>query len=65
MAADKTMSHLELLMQKGDIQGPPYSMPEGLVPTCTQVVLAGKTISIVSVIMRESHWSRADLKVGV
>lgn len=27
---DKTMSHLELLMQKGDIQGPPYSMPEGI-----------------------------------
>ncbi|KAL0946145.1 hypothetical protein HGRIS_012410 [Hohenbuehelia grisea] len=25
---DKTMSHLELLMQKGDIQGPPYVMPE-------------------------------------
>ncbi|TFK75668.1 hypothetical protein BDN72DRAFT_449856 [Pluteus cervinus] len=25
---DKTMSHLELLMQKGDIQGPPYIMPE-------------------------------------
>lgn len=25
---DKTMSHLELLMQKGDIQGPPYAMPE-------------------------------------
>ncbi|KAG5351599.1 hypothetical protein C0989_005652 [Termitomyces sp. Mn162] len=24
---DKTMSHLELLMQKGDIQGPPYMMP--------------------------------------
>lgn len=24
------MSHLELLMQKGDIQGPPYSMPEGI-----------------------------------
>jgi hypothetical protein len=23
---DKTMSHLELLMQKGDIQGPPYIM---------------------------------------
>ena len=62
---DKTMSHLELLMQKGDIQGPPYSMPEGLVPTCAQVVLAGKTISVVGVIMRESHWSRANLKVGV
>lgn len=27
---DKTMSHLELLMQKGDIQGPPYNMPEGI-----------------------------------
>jgi hypothetical protein len=27
---DKTMSHLEVLMQKGDIQGPPYTMPEGL-----------------------------------
>lgn len=25
---DKTMSHLELLMQKGDIQGPPYTMAE-------------------------------------
>ena len=25
---DKTMSHLELLMQKGDIQGPPYAMPD-------------------------------------
>ncbi|KAG6868341.1 hypothetical protein C0993_004681 [Termitomyces sp. T159_Od127] len=25
---DKTMSHLELLMQKGDIQGPPYMMPD-------------------------------------
>ena len=25
---DKTMSHLELLMQKGDIQGPPYIMPD-------------------------------------
>lgn len=25
---DKTMSHLELLMQKGDIQGPPYTMPD-------------------------------------
>ncbi|KAG6829911.1 hypothetical protein H0H92_002934 [Tricholoma furcatifolium] len=25
---DKTMSHLELLMQKGDIQGPPYVMPD-------------------------------------
>lgn len=23
---DKTMSHLELLMQKGEIQGPPYAM---------------------------------------
>lgn len=27
---DKTMSHLELLMQKGDIQGPPFSMPEDI-----------------------------------
>lgn len=27
---DKTMSHLELLMQKGDIQGPPYVMPEDI-----------------------------------
>ncbi|KAF7978753.1 hypothetical protein HWV62_44774 [Athelia sp. TMB] len=27
---DKTMSHLELLMQKGDIQGPPYNMPDGI-----------------------------------
>jgi len=25
---DKTMSHLELLMQKGDIQGPPYTMSD-------------------------------------
>ncbi|KAF8208282.1 hypothetical protein K438DRAFT_1713130 [Mycena galopus ATCC 62051] len=25
---DKTMSHLELLMQKGDIQGPPYAMAD-------------------------------------
>lgn len=25
---DKTMSHLELLMQKGDILGPPYTMPD-------------------------------------
>lgn len=25
---DKTMSHLELLMQKGDIQGPPYNMSD-------------------------------------
>lgn len=27
---DKTMSHLELLMQKGDIQGPPYLMPDDI-----------------------------------
>lgn len=27
---DKCMAHLELLMQKGDIQGPPYVMPEGV-----------------------------------
>ncbi|KAF8635706.1 hypothetical protein AX15_000330 [Amanita polypyramis BW_CC] len=27
---DKTMSHLELLMQKGDIQGPPYTMPDDM-----------------------------------
>jgi len=27
---DKTMSHLELLMQKGDIQGPPYVMPDDI-----------------------------------
>ncbi|RXW16909.1 hypothetical protein EST38_g8945 [Candolleomyces aberdarensis] len=27
---DKTMSQLELLMQKGDIQGPPYVMPEDI-----------------------------------
>jgi hypothetical protein len=27
---DKTMSHLELLMQKGDIQGPPYEMPDDI-----------------------------------
>ncbi|TFK31952.1 hypothetical protein BDQ12DRAFT_693261 [Crucibulum laeve] len=27
---DKTMSHLELLMQKGDIQGPPYSMADDI-----------------------------------
>lgn len=26
----QTMSHLELLMQKGDIQGPPYMMPDEL-----------------------------------
>lgn len=25
---DKVMSHLELLMQKGEIQGPPYVMPD-------------------------------------
>ncbi|KIM52007.1 hypothetical protein SCLCIDRAFT_587902 [Scleroderma citrinum Foug A] len=25
---DKTMSHLEILMQKGDIPGPPYVMPD-------------------------------------
>jgi len=27
---DKTMSHLELLMQKGDITGPPYNMPDDM-----------------------------------
>jgi hypothetical protein len=27
---DKTMTHLELLMQKGDIQGPPYLMPDNV-----------------------------------
>ncbi|KAJ3504613.1 hypothetical protein NLJ89_g7848 [Agrocybe chaxingu] len=27
---DKTMSHLELLMQKGDIQGPPYTMADDI-----------------------------------
>ncbi|OCH89580.1 hypothetical protein OBBRIDRAFT_804576 [Obba rivulosa] len=27
---DKVMSHLELLMQKGEIQGPPYIMPDGI-----------------------------------
>lgn len=27
---DKTMSHLEVLMQKGDIQGPPYAMPDDI-----------------------------------
>jgi hypothetical protein len=27
---DKTMSHLELLMQKGDIQGPPYQMSDDI-----------------------------------
>ncbi|KAI0730104.1 hypothetical protein C8Q72DRAFT_279900 [Fomitopsis betulina] len=27
---DKVMSHLELLMQKGEIQGPPYVMPDNL-----------------------------------
>ena len=27
---DKTMSHLELLMQKGDIQGPPYTMSDDM-----------------------------------
>lgn len=27
---DKTMSHLELLMQKGDIPGPPYLMPDDM-----------------------------------
>ncbi|KAG5644679.1 hypothetical protein DXG03_007978 [Asterophora parasitica] len=27
---DKTMSHLELLMQKGDIQGPPYVMADDI-----------------------------------
>lgn len=27
---DKVMTHLELLMQKGEIQGPPYIMPEHL-----------------------------------
>lgn len=27
---DKVMTHLELLMQKGEIQGPPYIMPENI-----------------------------------
>ncbi|KAI0833870.1 hypothetical protein BC628DRAFT_63945 [Trametes gibbosa] len=27
---DKVMSHLEVLMQKGEIQGPPYIMPENV-----------------------------------
>ncbi|TFY83482.1 hypothetical protein EWM64_g523 [Hericium alpestre] len=27
---DKVMSHLELLMQRGDIKGPPYNMPENI-----------------------------------
>ncbi|EMD33359.1 hypothetical protein CERSUDRAFT_98474 [Gelatoporia subvermispora B] len=27
---DKVMSHLELLMQKGEIQGPPYIMPDNI-----------------------------------
>jgi hypothetical protein len=27
---DKTMTHLELLMQKGDIQGPPYTMSDNI-----------------------------------
>ncbi|ETW82752.1 hypothetical protein HETIRDRAFT_316455 [Heterobasidion irregulare TC 32-1] len=27
---DKVMSHLELLMQRGDIKGPPYVMPENV-----------------------------------
>lgn len=27
---DKVMSHLELLMQRGDIKGPPYIMPDDI-----------------------------------
>ena len=27
---DKIMSHLELLMQRGDIKGPPYVMPDNV-----------------------------------
>ena len=27
---DKVMSHLELLMQRGDIKGPPYVMPDNI-----------------------------------
>ncbi|CDO68231.1 hypothetical protein BN946_scf184870.g5 [Trametes cinnabarina] len=27
---DKVMSHLEVLMQKGEIQGPPYNMPDNV-----------------------------------
>ncbi|KAK7019872.1 hypothetical protein R3P38DRAFT_1226131 [Favolaschia claudopus] len=43
---DKTMSHLELLMQKGDIQGPPYAMPEEVELTFLRKFIERQTAGI-------------------
>ncbi|KAG6840861.1 hypothetical protein C0991_003664 [Blastosporella zonata] len=43
---DKTMSHLELLMQKGDIQGPPYVMPDDVELTFLRKFIERQAIGI-------------------
>nr|GAT45968.1 predicted protein [Mycena chlorophos] len=43
---DKTMSHLELLMQKGDIQGPPYAMPDDIELTFLRKFIERQTAGV-------------------
>jgi hypothetical protein len=43
---DKTMSHLELLMQKGDIPGPPYVMPDDVELTFLRKFIERQAVGI-------------------
>lgn len=43
---DKVMSHLELLMQRGDIKGPPYVMPDNIELTFLRKFIERKAAGI-------------------
>ncbi|KAI0791218.1 hypothetical protein C8Q75DRAFT_65583 [Abortiporus biennis] len=43
---DKVMTHLELLMQKGEIQGPPYTMPDHLELTFLKKFIERQAVGI-------------------
>ncbi|PFH53436.1 hypothetical protein AMATHDRAFT_54465 [Amanita thiersii Skay4041] len=65
---DKTMSHLELLMQKGDIHGPPYIMPTDMELTFLRKFIERQAAGIPhNPRLRyslEGEYTHADMSVG-
>ncbi|KAF9034695.1 hypothetical protein BDZ89DRAFT_1130606 [Hymenopellis radicata] len=58
---DKTMSHLELLMQKGDIQGPPYVMPDDVELTFMRKFIERQAAGIPIIPGCATRWESLDM----
>jgi len=66
---DKTMTHLELLMQKGDIQGPPYTMPDHIELTFLRKFIERQSAGIphnprLRRIMGDKSFNRREPSIG-